>query len=167
MGLGPNRAVGEGALLALILVDPMCRAGLTGIGDTDVTRVVSYLKVDEILLTCVIVHVTLVNPSTIAKCVVGDEATIISLLLCFRTWFSGHHCTYMLYCFQPGKKELTSIGIRSTIQKAGLGHSSISIRWCKQNVTETRFRSAWSHACRQLPQHPAVTTSHTTSAADR
>lgn len=119
MGLGPDRAAGEGALLALILVDLMCRAGLTGIGDTDVTRVVSYLKVNEILLTCVIVHVTLVNPSAIAKCAVGDEATAISLLLCFRTWFSGHHCTYMLYCFQGGKKELTSIGSRSTIQKAG------------------------------------------------
>jgi hypothetical protein len=41
MGLSPDRAAREGALLALILVDLMCRAGLTGIGDTDVTRVVS------------------------------------------------------------------------------------------------------------------------------
>jgi hypothetical protein len=167
MGLGPDCAVGEGAMLALILVDPMCRAGHTGIGDTDVTRVVSYLKVDEILLTCVIVHVTLVNPSAIAKCVVGDEAITISLLLCFRSWFSGHHCTYMLYCFQPGKKESTSIGSISTIQKAGLGNSSMSIRWCKQNALRRDSVALGHMPCRQLPQHPAVTTSHTTSAADR
>jgi hypothetical protein len=50
-GVGSDRAVGDGALSALILVDPMCRPWLTGMGDTDVTRVVSYLKVDEILLT--------------------------------------------------------------------------------------------------------------------
>jgi hypothetical protein len=44
VGLGCNVAVGDRALLALILDDPMSRAWLTGIGDADDARVVGYLN---------------------------------------------------------------------------------------------------------------------------
>jgi hypothetical protein len=60
----------------------------------------------EFLLTWIVVYITLVNPCTIAKCITRDTAMAATLvLLCFGTWFSGSHCTYILDSLQADRKE--------------------------------------------------------------